>query len=102
MNLIESIGETMQMANEDVQSQHVVTVNRSKVMLGTSDFGGGHSTIDACLCFAYDSLCFCFCFTLRCFAFAFALRCFALLCFAWLCFALLRFALLCFALLCFA
>ena len=34
MNLIESIGETMQMANEDVQSQHVVTVNRSKVMLG--------------------------------------------------------------------
>ena len=41
VNLIESIGETMQMANEDVQSQHVVTVNRSKVMLGTSDFGGG-------------------------------------------------------------
>ena len=40
MNLNESIGETMQMANEDVQSQHVVTVNRSKVMLGTSDFGG--------------------------------------------------------------
>ena len=38
MNLIESIGETMQMANEDVQSQHVVTVNRSKVILGTSDF----------------------------------------------------------------
>ena len=40
VNLIESIGETMQMANEDVQSQHVVTVNRSKVMLGTNDFGG--------------------------------------------------------------
>ena len=40
VNLIESIGETMQMANEDVQSQHVVTVNRSKVMLGTSDFDG--------------------------------------------------------------
>ena len=41
VNLIESIGETMQMADEDVQSQHVVTVNRSKVMLGTRDFGGG-------------------------------------------------------------
>ena len=41
MNLIESIGETMQMANEDVQSQHVVTVNRSKVMLGTNDCKGG-------------------------------------------------------------
>ena len=25
------------MASEDVQSQHVVTVNRSKVMLGTND-----------------------------------------------------------------
>ena len=29
------------MANEDVQSQHVVTVNRSKVMLGTNDAGMG-------------------------------------------------------------
>ena len=28
------------MANEDVQSQHVVTVNRSKVMLGTNDLKG--------------------------------------------------------------
>ena len=28
VNLIESIGETMHIANEDVQSQHVVTVNR--------------------------------------------------------------------------
>ena len=44
VNLIESIGETMQMANEDVQSQHVVTVNRSKVMLGTNDFKGGDAS----------------------------------------------------------
>ena len=47
MNLIESIGETMQMANEDVQSQHVVTVNRSKVMLGQDASSGDLKREDA-------------------------------------------------------